>query len=242
MIAKVLLIGIQNYGLDGPHQDIINMIKLIKSLNPNIDNNNIICLVDKPSFLSPTKANILHTLNHIYDNVKEGDDVLLYYSGHGDNLATADKDESDNHDQAMRVLGGHIIDNQLHDLLFKNIPKKTSVYAIFDCCHSGDILDLKYKFIDNKFKIIRPSAESIDNKIVLISGCTQMQSTTDSPKGGAFTNRLIDIMKEYNNKVTYKILFAELDNRLNYLEKYFGMSQDPQIYCTCEQDENSYVF
>jgi len=243
MITKALLIGIQNYGLDGPHEDIKNMTVFIKQMNPNIKDNMLHILMDKPGFVSPTKKNILYELEHLYDDVKEDQDVVIYYSGHGDNVISKDKDEFDKrYDQAMRVLGGRILDNHLNEMVFKNIPKGTSCYCIFDCCHSGDILDLKYKLIDKKFREIRPSDKDHSNKVVLISGCGYMQSTTDAPKGGAFTNRFLDIMREYRNEVTYKILFMELDYRLNYLEKYFGMSQDPQMFGSYEIDSDNYIF
>jgi len=120
-------------------------------------------------------------------------------------------------------------------------PSGTAVYAMFDCCHSGDILDLKYKLIDNEFQQIRDDS-SINNKVILISGCAFMQSTTDAPSGGAFTNRFIDIMRGYKNKITYRILFGELDERLNYIEKYFGLSQDPQVFSSVPLDKDNNVF
>jgi len=240
MITKALLIGIQNYGLDGPHADIKNIEEYLREFNPEI--RELIRISDAPGCIPPTKENIIDQLKRLYESVNENEDVFVYYSGHGDNLATTNSDEFDRRfDQAIRTTNGSIRDNDIHGYISTDMPSGTAVYAMFGCCHSGDILDLKYKLIDNEFQQIRDDS-SINNKVILISGCAFMQSTTDAPSGGAFTNRFIDIMRGYKNKITYRILFGELDERLNYIEKYFGLSQDPQVFSSVPLDKDNNVF
>ncbi|KAI9299453.1 peptidase C14, caspase domain-containing protein, partial [Cunninghamella echinulata] len=41
---------------------------------------------------------------------------------------------------------GQIIDNDLHELLVKPLPKGCRLTAIFDSCHSGTVLDLPYVY------------------------------------------------------------------------------------------------
>jgi hypothetical protein len=245
MFDKAVLIGIQNYtksnfgSLDGPEQDIFNIEKIIKK---NKKNAKIVKILDtNTSYVQPTKENIMKELDSIYKDVHENSRVLIYYSGHGSNIKTKNKDEYDkNYDQVMNVMNNKIItDNEINKCIKNNIPKGVSVYLIFDCCHSGDIVDLKYKLIDNEFKPIRPSDPEMDNLIVLISGCAFTQSTTDAPKGGAFTNRLLEILEDNKFDISFKDLHVSLNKKLEYLKIWFGMSQEPQIFCSKKLDGNN---
>lgn len=242
---KAILIGIQQYKksgmsrLDGPYSDVSNIEKFIKH-----DSINITKMLDFDDCkIKPTRTNIIHMMNNMYNDCKENDKVLIYYSGHGTNLRTVSKDEYDqNYDQAMNVMNNEYVrDNELYSYITKNIPNGVEVYVIMDCCHSGDILDLKHKLVGNKFKEIRHNSEQLKNKIVLISGCAFTQSTADAPKGGAFTGCLLKILTEIPN-ISYKDLYNELQMRLNYLKKWFGLAQDPQIFCSLKLDSNESLF
>lgn len=249
-ITKALIIGIQKYNsssmpsLDGPYADILNIQQFVKSMNPCA---NIMTLDDHNNNNNPTRNNIINELNNIYNDVNSEEIVIIYYSGHGSNISSSNNDEYDvYYDQVMNVLNNEIIkDNELHTLIVKNKPNKNiKTIVIFDCCHSGDILDLDYKLTDDKFTKIRNINNQNKNKSLttLISGCAFTQSTTDAPKGGAFTKRFLDILKENNNKVTYSYLFSELQKRLNYLKVYFGMSQEPQVFSSKLISKNDYLF
>lgn len=231
MFDIALLIGIKHYkkshmsSLDGPYSDVFNMEKFIIEKNKNAK---IIKLLDTEKYILPTKENILNELKKLYTYNKKN--IFVYYSGHGSNVKTTNIDEYDkNYDQVMNVMNNEFIrDNELNDILVKNIKKDIKLLVMMDCCHSGDIMDLKYKMINNEFRKIR-NINDIENTIILISGCAYTQYTTDAPKGGAFTNSILKILKQ-NKNITYKELYEELQNKLNYLKKYFGMSQEPQIF------------
>lgn len=238
MFDKAILIGIQKYkssrmkALDGVYEDINNISKLVVKFNEKVK---IIKICDNNTDIKPTKENILRELKNIKDKR-----VLIYYSGHGSNVKTTNKDDYDkNYDQVMNVLNNkYISDNELNDVVTKNIGCNTELTVIMDCCHSGDILDLKYKFID-EFIEIRKINES-KNKIVLVSGCAFTQYTVDAPKGGAFTGCLLKILEKYNYKITFKELYNELSRGLNYLKTYFGLAQEPQIFSSKKLNKNDY--
>lgn len=49
---------------------------------------------------------------------------------------------------------GQIVDDDIHDLLVKSLPKGVRLTAILDCCHSGSVFDLPYTYtIDGKLEI-----------------------------------------------------------------------------------------
>lgn len=41
---------------------------------------------------------------------------------------------------------GHIVDDQLHDIMVRPLPPGARLTAIFDSCHSGSVLDLPYLY------------------------------------------------------------------------------------------------
>jgi len=247
MFDKAVLIGIKLYknsgmsSLDGPYQDVMNMESYIKEQNSFVRITKMLD-IDK-SYTQPTRDNILDYLSKLYQDVKPGEKILIYYSGHGSNVRTSSKDEYDqNFDQAMNVMNNQIVtDNEINDFITKNIPEKAEIFLIFDCCHSGDIVDLKYKLKGERFCPIRKSLPDLDNNIVLISGCAFTQSTTDAPKGGAFTNRFLDVIKN-DKKVSYVDMYKTLQKNLNYLKVYFGMSQEPQIFSSHVHKETDSIF
>lgn len=44
---------------------------------------------------------------------------------------------------------GHILDDDIVNMLVKPMPENVTVTVLMDCCHSGTVLDLPYKFSAN---------------------------------------------------------------------------------------------
>ena len=59
-----------------------------------------------------------------------------------------DGDEDDGYDEVIYPVDfrqvGHIVDDQMHDILVKPLQPGVRLTAIFDSCHSGSALDLPY--------------------------------------------------------------------------------------------------
>ena len=59
-----------------------------------------------------------------------------------------DGDEDDGYDEVIYPVDfrqvGHIVDDEMHDILVKPLQLGTRLTAIFDSCHSGSALDLPY--------------------------------------------------------------------------------------------------
>jgi hypothetical protein len=109
--------------------------------------------------LFPTKQNILHNIKNILSNSKTGDNIVIYYSGHGVQTANiaisgiANDTELDGKDEAIvpcdfncKTNTGLLIDDELNDYLRKYSVSGTNVLIITDCCHSGTLCDLKYSY------------------------------------------------------------------------------------------------
>lgn len=100
----------------------------------------------------PTRANIISAMQWLVAGAQPGDNLLLHYSGHGGRTEDLNGDEDDGFDECIypvdfqQTQPGHIIDDIIHDICVKSLPPGCRLTAIFDCCHSGSIMDLPYMY------------------------------------------------------------------------------------------------
>ncbi|XDG07326.1 hypothetical protein ABKA04_006941 [Annulohypoxylon sp. FPYF3050] len=98
--------------------------------------------------LIPNKANILRAMQWLVSNARPNDALFLHYSGHGGQTQDEDGDEEDGYDEVIYPVdyerAGHIVDDQLHQIVVKPLQAGVRLTAIFDSCHSGSVLDLPY--------------------------------------------------------------------------------------------------
>jgi len=150
---RAVVIGINYVGqsgeLAGCHSDALNMIDYIKDVH-GFEGKNITTLMDLKNHTDPTRANILEAYGKIADESQPGDVVFLHYSGHGGKLSDDGNDEADGYDETLIPLdfntAGQIRDDDLLKGLVKKFKSGVFVTSIMDCCHSGTVLDLPYKF------------------------------------------------------------------------------------------------
>ncbi|ORX39480.1 peptidase C14 [Piromyces finnis] len=152
---KALLIGI-NY-VNKPYElhGCINDARYIYSfLKENYDFKEENCRIltedaDDESLI-PTKKNIINSMKWLVSGAKPGDSLFFHYSGHGLSFVDEDGDEIDGLDESILPVdyetNGVILDDEIHDLLVKPLPKGCLLTALADCCHSGTVLDLPYSY------------------------------------------------------------------------------------------------
>lgn len=98
----------------------------------------------------PTRANMIQAMQWLVQGAQPNDSLFFHYSGHGGQTKDLDGDEADGYDEVIYPVdfdaAGHIVDDDLHDLLVKPLPPGCRLTAIMDCCHSGSALDLPYMY------------------------------------------------------------------------------------------------
>ena len=110
---------------------------------------------ERRGFLYPSKQNILNQLEVLVTKVISDKitEVWISYSGHGSYTIDRNGDEEDNKDENICPLdfsqSGFITDDVIASYLAR-IPKTCRVVCIFDCCHSGTVCDLTYKYAYDK--------------------------------------------------------------------------------------------
>lgn len=180
-------------------------------------------------------------LSHRYPTCE----IWVSYSGHGSYVIDHSGDEVDGHDEVIvpydYKTSGVISDDVLNTFL-KQINQKSKCIMLFDCCHSGTILDLKYQY--DKFNdrwIENINSTELSSNIIMISGCTDAQTSADAYNlensgmyQGALTTSFIKCLKDSGYTITVDQL---LDNIRNYLKEK-GFTQIPQITCSKQFGKN----
>ncbi|KAH9598221.1 hypothetical protein LSM04_009452 [Trypanosoma melophagium] len=201
--VRALLIGINYYGtsaqLSGCCNDVKQMLATFQKKKFPINEMNI--LVDERGFpgstAQPTRANIIRYMAWLVKDAKPGDVLFLHYSGHG-TQTRALQDSDEQYDQCIAPAdfqaSGCILDNDINKILVSRLPKGVRLTAVFDCCHSGSMLDLPFTFVGSSglrsatsghMRRIRRGNNS-DADVLMISGCADEQTSADVGNAATF--------------------------------------------------------
>jgi len=135
--------------LSGCWNDVINMKNYIMNVY-GFEEENIVVLMDDGENIEPNAANIINAYKQVVADSENGDAIFLHYSGHGTKLKDDNGDEADGYDEALcprdYQSSGMIRDDDLYDMLIKDLADGVHMVSLMDCCHSGSIMDLPYIF------------------------------------------------------------------------------------------------
>lgn len=247
---KALLVGINYEGTPYQLYGCINDVENIKNVLTKYYNypiENIQLLTDNTA-KKPTRQTIIDEFTKLLRNANNGDNCCFVYSGHGTGDVDISGDEPDRQDELIfplntNTLDDCIRDDELNKIIQDNLKPGVSLFALFDCCLSGSILDLKYNQIDQ----INPTANGKDtvSLVWMISGCKDNQTSADTYVeinnqgiySGAMTYAFLKTIQEKGNTISYKIL---LENMRTIL-KNENYTQIPQLSSGIPIDVNSNV-
>lgn len=150
-----LLIGIGNYNTKSTGWSVIHGNNDVALLETKLKSNGF--SVDKLVDNEATKRNIKIALSGLVNSAKNGDNIYLHFSGHGQLFTDLNGDEKKGLDQSFvcydacfshnyKISGksyrgqNHLIDDELFPYLNKlkqKVGKSGKVIVIFDTCYSG---------------------------------------------------------------------------------------------------------
>lgn len=146
---------------------------------------------------APTHKNIIAGFRWLVKDAKPGDSLLLHYSGHGGKVKNTDGTEASGYDQTVIPVdferAGQIIDDDVHGILCKNLPKGVRLTAIFDCCHSESIMDLPFTYnVNGNLEIVENDKNQSISKLVAAG----TRFFLDKKQGKQFAKELKDFVKD----------------------------------------------
>ena len=231
-----LLIGINYKGtnseLRGCENDILNTKKILIS-KYGFKENEIVMMAENFGE-KPTRANILKQMRNLVNKSNNGYSSLWFqYAGHGYYTADYNGDEKDKKDECIVTSDMRIItDDEFRKLFTSKINKNTKMFCLMDCCHSGTIMDLKYKYRSNKTKWTTENKYAVGANIIAISGCRDNQTSADawlnSNWCGAMTTSFLNAMSATN----YKPNIFTLLNKMRVFLRSRNFTQIPQLTST----------
>jgi len=229
---KALLIGINNYAGKNKLAGCINDVNNIqdKLLTMGYNKNNIKTVLNE----NATGKNIISSLTNLLVNSVSGDLLFFSYSGHGSyELDKSGDEKTTNCDQDIVSVDLQIIsDDVLKNIIKTNLKPGVTLFALFDSCYSGSILDLRYQYMDSlngENYSENMKEDETDGDVIMISGCNDMQTSADAiinnVDRGATTWAFLKSITDVSNKLTWRQLITSMRSNL----KSGGFSQIPQI-------------
>jgi hypothetical protein len=231
---NALLVGVNYngtaYQLQGCINDVVNMQSFLVA---KYKYNNTTLITDNTT-IKPTRVNILNAFAKLLNDAQSGDTLFFHYSGHGTQTYDYNRDELTGYDEAIVSSDLKlIVDDELNVIIRTYLKAGVILYAIFDSCHSGTVLDLKYNYLDTtnglKTTVNTKEYETLAN-VIMFSGCTDAQTSAD-----AYIN------KKFCGAMTYSLLNAlstninpSLQSLLQNMRAYLknnGYTQVPQLAC-----------
>lgn len=246
--TKALLVGIDYKGtpfqLNGCINDVTSITQFL--LTKNIKSNEIYSLTDNTS-LKPTKTNILNSFTKMLKDASGGDQLVFFYSGHGSTVNKAKPNVFEKFDDVLLTIDfDYIVDDELNAVIQANLKPGVKLFVLFDCCHSGTMLDLKYNYaLDSSMNIIVDTTSSdTQSEVYYISGCkdeqTSEESFINSKTQGALTWAFLQTVSNtsYNiqsSVLSWKTLVLSIRDNL----KKYNFTQIPQFSSGLSCDVNT---
>jgi len=229
-----LLVGINYKNTVNELYGCINDTNNIRDLlNQKYGYNNFTFLTDNTN-KKPTKQNIIDEFTNLLANAAPGDSLFFLYSGHGTFSEDLNGDELDGQDELIvpidsTSISNCISDDEFNKIIQDNLKPDVKLFALFDSCHSGSMLDLKYTYNPNI--VNNPKVLETSGQVFMISGCTDEQTSTDAVintgkkiiKSGAMTYSFLKTIEQEGKNVTIKKLIETMLSKL----KDGGFTQTP---------------
>ncbi|KAH8618138.1 Caspase domain [Trypanosoma vivax] len=248
--VRGLFIGINYYGtsaqLSGCCNDVKQVLGTLQKCGMPITSANI--LVDEDGFRPERPANTDNILRHLAWLVlgaKPGDVLFLFFSGHGTQTkasTTRPRSSTNVSSRGLREKRLHP-DNDIHKVLLSRLPAGVRLTAVFDCCHSGTMMDLAFKYAcsassapqcGGHMERIR-EGNDVKADVLMVSGCEDDQTSADvhdtatlgtgsTGAGGAIT-QCLTYMIQNRTTASYRDLFHATRDMLHRK----GYTQIPQL-------------
>lgn len=183
---KAMIVGSNYFGdnsLNGCLNDCVNMRNLLISVF-GFNDANILKVDDNNLF--PSKDNITREFTKLISLANDGDILFFHFSGHGTQVKTNDANETDGMNEVImtneKTHLDYITDDELKAMIRDNLKTNATIIALFDSCHSGTAMDLKWEYDNVKKEFIENANDyqiPIPGNIIMFSSCRESEVSAD---------------------------------------------------------------
>jgi predicted chitinase len=115
-----------------------------------------------------TREKVLKILNEYSKDLKQGDYMVLFYSGHGGQVTDENGDEDDELDETWCLYNGELIDDELYNAL-SQFESGVRIYVLSDSCHSGTVIKAAVRKSSPEYLIKRNLIKSMPANVAIAS-------------------------------------------------------------------------
>jgi len=203
----IFAIGINNYKfisrLGNPVKDVDDVIEQLVS-RYEFAYENVIKLTDE----NATRNGILTELQRLCEELKENDNLIFFYAGHGESRLDTGYlvpfDAAYDSERKIARISDCITYNDLIGLYFKAI-KVRHLFVIIDACHSGLIFEVE--------GAVRGRNAAV-SRYAITSGREERVSDGKKGKNSPFSSALISALSENNVDITVPVLCEQVIKKL----------------------------
>jgi len=231
---RALLIGVNYFGTQAELRGCINDVHNLRSLLVETfgwDHGCIRTLTDDCHEAMPTRGNIERALQWLIEDVQPGDALFFHFSGHGAQEEDPNGFEEDGMHETLCPVdfqqAGMITDDQMNEMLIRQLPEGARLTAVMDCCHSGTGLDLPWSHTGHGWRE-ETNPFHTRGDVQMFSGCEDSDCSADAciagQAGGAMSSAFCDVLRTDPCPA-----YPDLMMRLNELMQRRGFTQRPQL-------------
>lgn len=244
---KALLIGINYNGTNAQLNGCINDINAVSTLLTTkyaFNSESIIKITDETA-QKPTRDVILAAFAQFLASGVDGDVLFFAFSGHGSYTLDKNNDEKNGNDEMIIASDSKgIVDDELKSLIQTNLKKNVTLFALFDSCFSGTVLDLKYQYLDslaNDASTVNNNETETIGNVIMLSGCNDEQTSADAyldkKYQGAMTWAFLSVITTLTTPPSWRDLLIKMRDQL----KTSQFTQLPQLSSGCFMDIDKVV-
>lgn len=186
-----------------------------------LQSDNILVLTERDRNNIPTRDNVLKALQWLVDKSNDGfNSLLFHYSGHGFYFRDNAGDEIDGYDECLITSDNYaILDDELNRSFISKINEKSKLFCLVDCCHSGTMLDLEYKYLPSRDVMKKEISNRVRANVITLSGCKDWQLSADANFreggwAGAMTKNFLKVLKDNDYSPKLNVLVNEVNTNL----------------------------
>lgn len=122
------------------------------------------------------------------------DSFIFYFAGHGLQLADNGDDEADRRDECLLTADGQmLLDDDLYLLITRLKPNCQATF-VFDCCHSGTVLDLPKVPIGGAYS--KGGRMNPRSNVISVAACSERGKSIERNGRGMFTSYMCSLLRK----------------------------------------------